>query len=149
MTCHSCEARTYAMNHKDYTKFYELFRENHQAVNKLEGKQVQLTRSISNLTQSRDIIVNQMFKNEDVEKKTDKRLEELTGNDSESWFWTFSNSVDDINELIVSKCVLVSNLKVDIDVLKEQHNQIDKEQEAVRERLMDEFDKKNKEKVTA
>jgi hypothetical protein len=140
------------MGHEDYKKFSNLIRDNFAEDRKLDSRQLQLTREISTLDKVRDLSVNKMFECEDVPNKVDKSLKEITGEDSECWFWTYSKGNELMNEFIVSKCVEVSNIKVDRDVLKARRDQLNKDQDALEEKLMEEFiakQEESKETITA
>ena len=80
-----------------------------------------------------------MFKFEDVSNKVDKELERLTHDDSEGWMCTYGKGLDLVTEKVVSICVLISNSKVDIEVLKERNKALNKEQDALGDKLRAEF----------
>ena len=129
----------YMHENAEYQEFSERIRDTWKQINDIESKQRQHIWDIQALTRTLDTTRTQMFKFEDVSNKVDKELERLTHDDSEGWMCTYGKGLDLVTEKVVSICVLISNSKVDIEVLKERNKALNKEQDALGDKLRAEF----------
>ena len=128
-------------------KYYEhsewiAFRTKMQAiakdVQKLEWKQSHLMTRISNLEFAQDLVMRKKWDLETVTKKTTKVLTELTGDCDECWVWKYDSAEDEIKDLRVSKCLEVASIQSEIILLQHDREVLDKEQDAWRDRLINE-----------
>ena len=129
----------YMHENAEYQEFSDRIRDTWKQINDIESKQRQNIWDIQALTRTLDTTRHQMFEFEDVPKKVDKELERLTHDDSEGWMCTYGKGLDLVTEKVVSICVLIANSKVDIEVLKERSKVLNKEQDALGDKLRAEF----------
>jgi hypothetical protein len=69
-------------------------------------------------------------------------LEEHTGDDGESWFYTYNNAGDEIEKAMIQKCIKVANLAVQWDVLTERIKQLNKDQDKHGDKLVKKAEQK-------
>jgi len=101
------------------------------------SKQCMLMREINNLSASLDLTRRKSWDFESTSKKQDKTLEDLTGDDGESWFWTYHNAGEEIERMMIQKCIKVANLAVQWDVLTERISKLNKEQDKYGDKLVE------------
>ena len=111
----------------------------HDAIHTLEGKVRRTLFDLDALSRARDAVIHQMFKAEDVSSSADKKLMDVTTEDSETWTCIYSKGADLITEKQMELCVKVSNIKVDIDVLRTKIDTLRTEQNALGDKLSKEF----------
>ena len=73
-------------------------------------------------------------------------LEKYTGDCDECWFYTYSSSADQIEELQINKAIQISNHQVDINCHKEKIKILSSQQDDLRDSIIE---KEKKEKETA
>ena len=83
-----------------------------------------------------------------VTDKQEKQLLKMTGVDSECWYYKYDRCKDAINEVRVAKCLEVSAVQAEINLLEHDYKVLDKEQDDCRDRLIKEHQDAAKEQVT-
>ena len=71
-----------------------------------------------------------------LRKSKDKVLEEFTGDDGESWFWTYHNAGEEIEKIMIQKCIKVANLASIWDLLTDDVKRLNKEQDKYGDKLV-------------
>ena len=121
---------------KAYTPKLQAIR---KEINSLGNNQRRLLNKVTDLDLVDDLL---LFKMSDLEgpvtEKQDKQLRKLTGMDSECWYYKYDRCKDVINEIRVAKCLEVSALQSQIQLLEDNYKVLDKEQDACRDRLIKE-----------
>ena len=112
-----------------YQEYTAKIRDAVQEKNRTNAKQCKLLREINNLSASLDLTRHKSWDFEGVEESKDKVLEEFTGDDGESWFWTYHNAGEEIEKIMIQKCIKVANLAVQWDVLTERIAKLNKDQD--------------------
>tara|TARA_R100000152_G_C6714939_1_gene141876 strand:+ start:125 stop:532 length:408 start_codon:yes stop_codon:yes gene_type:complete len=107
----------YNQQSEDISKSWSLHRE-------LESDRRSILRDISALENSVDLVRKQQFKFENTSKKTNKDLEELTGNCDECWYYTFDHGADLIEEYMAQLCKKVNDVTESIAYNKERRNKL-------------------------
>ena len=93
-------------------------------------------RQIVNLQASLDLTRRKSWDFESPSKEVDKVLEDNTGDDAESWFWTYHNAGEEIEKLMIQKCIKVANLAAQYDMLTEQIASLNEEQDKYGDKLV-------------
>ena len=119
-----------------YQEYTAKIRDAVQEKNRTNAKQCKLLREINNLSVALDLTRHKSWDFESVEQDKDKVLEEFTGDDGESWFWTYHNAGEEIEKIMIQKCIKVSNLAVQWDVLTEQVKKLNKDQDKYGDKLV-------------
>ena len=121
---------------KAYTPKLQAIR---KEINSLGNNQRRLLNKVTDLDLVDDLL---LFKMSDLEgpvtEKQDKQLRKLTGMDSDCWYYKYDRCKDVINEIRVAKCLEVSALQSQIQLLEHDYKVLDKEQDACRDRLIKE-----------
>ena len=107
-----------------------------QEKRKVNVKQCCLMRDINNLSAALDLTRRKSWDFEGTSQETDKVLEEHTGDDGESWFYTYNNAGDEIEKAMIQKCIKVANLAVQWDVLTERITKLNKDQDKYGDNLV-------------
>ena len=84
-----------------------------------------------------------------IPEKQEKQLRKMTGMDSECWYYKYDRCKDAINEVRVAKCLEVSALQSQIQLLDDDWKVLDKEQDACRDRLIKEHNDATKDQGLA
>ena len=84
-----------------------------------------------------------------IPDKQEKQLRKLTGMDSECWYYKYDRCKDAINEVRVAKCLEVSAVQSQINLLEHEYKVLDKEQDACRDRLIKEHNDATKDQGLA
>ena len=114
--------------------------------NRTNSKQCMLLREINNLSAALDLTRHKSWDFEGVEESKDKVLKEYTGDDGESWFWTYHNAGEEIEKIMIQKCIKVANLAVQWDVLTEQVKKLNKDQDKYGDKLVEKAEQKEESK---
>ena len=125
-----------------YQEFSKKIRDAYQERNSVNVKQCVTMRSICNLQASLDLTRRKSWDFEDTSGEVDKVLEEKTGEDGESWFWTYHNAGEEIEKIMIQKCIKVANLAAQYDVLTERIAMLNKEQDKYGDELVKEAQEK-------
>ena len=120
-----------------YQEFSKKIREAYQERNSVNTKQCFTMRMISNLQASLDLTRKKSWDFEGTTEEVDKVLEEHTGDDGESWFYTYHNAGEEIEKLMIQKCIKVANLAAQYDVLTERIAMLNKEQDKYGDELVE------------
>ena len=88
----------------------EMWKEANQA----EGEVRRALRRVTRLMLAVDVVRQQQFKHEDVTEEQDKALEELTTDNSETWYAQFDQAGDDIEEAAVAACAMVVEKRAEV-----------------------------------
>jgi len=137
-------AQKYALKQADpkYQQFSADIKDTWQEKRKINGKQCVTMREICQLHHAMDLVRNTSCNLEDTSDKTDKVLEDSTGQDGECWFWTYHNAGEEIEKMMIQKCIKVANLAVQWDVLTERIASLNKDQDKYGDKLVKEAEAK-------
>lgn len=119
-----------------YRAFTDRIRDAVQERNRTNSKQCMELRKIVNLQAALDVTRRKSWDFESVEPDVDKVLEDTTGDDGESWFWTYHNAGEEIEKLMIQKCIKVANLAAQYDVLTERISVLNKDQDKYGDKLV-------------
>ena len=114
--------------------------------NRTNAKQCCLLREINNLSVALDLTRHKSWDFEGVEESKDKVLEEYTGDDGESWFWTYHNAGEEIEKIMIQKCIKVAALASQWDLLTEDVKRLNKEQDKYGDKLVKKHEQKEESK---
>ena len=135
-------------NNEEWKAFSTKMRAIAKDVNRLECKQSSLLAKISDLEFAQDLVMRKKWDLESVTKKTTKVLTEMTGDCDECWFWKYNSAEDEIKDLRIRKCLEISSIQSEINLLKHDREVLNKEQDACRDRLIKEHNDAAKEQAT-
>jgi hypothetical protein len=121
-----------------YMEFTSKIRDAHKEKCRTNGKQCNLMRELNNLSASLDLTRRKSWDFESTSKKQDKVLEDLTGDDGESWFYTYCGAADEIEKMMIQKCIKVANLAVQWDVLTDRIKKLNEDQDKYGDKLVEE-----------
>ena len=119
-----------------YRAFTDRIRDAVQERNRINSKQCMELRKIVNLQAALDITRRKSWDFESVEPDVDKVLEDTTGDDGESWFWTYHNAGEEIEKVMIEKCIKVANLAAQYDALTERISVLNKDQDKYGDKLV-------------
>ena len=119
-----------------YRAFTDRIRDAVQERNRTNSKQCMELRKIVNLQAALDITRRKSWDFESVEPDVDKVLEDNTGDDGESWFWTYHNAGEEIEKVMIQKCIKVANLAAQYDALTERISVLNKDQDKYGDKLV-------------
>ena len=130
--------QAYALKQADpkYRAFTDKIRDAVQERNRTNSKQCMELRKIVNLQAALDITRKKSWDFESVEPDVDKVLEDTTGDDGESWFWTYHNAGEEIEKVMIEKCIKVANLAAQYDALTERISVLNKDQDKYGDKLV-------------
>jgi len=124
--------------HEDYQELVAQQQAHYKDITRLESKQSMLLSKISNLEFAQDLVMRKKWDLESVTKKTTKVLTEVTGDCDECWFYKFDSCEDEIKELRISKCLEISVIESEINIIKFNQKTLSHKQNACRDRLIKE-----------
>ena len=119
-----------------YQEYTAKIRDAHQEKNRTNVKQCCLMRDINNLSHALDLTRRKSWDFEGTSAETDKVLEEHTGDDGESWFYTYHNAGEEIEKIMIQKCIKVANLAAQYDALTERIAKLNKDQDKYGDNLV-------------
>ena len=119
-----------------YQEFSAKIKEAFQERNSVNTKQCSTMRMVCNLQASLDLTRKKSWDFEATPEEVDKVLEEHTGEDGEAWFYTYHIAGEEIEKLMIQKCIKVANLAAQYDVLTERIAMLNKEQEKYGDELV-------------
>ena len=129
-----------------YQEYSAKIRDAHQEKSRTNVKQCCLMRDINNLSHALDLTRRKSWDFEGTSKETDDILEEHTGDDGESWFYTYHNAGEEIEKAMIQKCIKVANLAVQWDVLTERIKELNKDQDKYGDKLVKKAEAKEESK---
>ena len=129
-----------------YRAFTDRIRDAVQERNRTNSKQCMELRKIVNLQAALDITRRKSWDFESVEPDVDKVLEDTTGDDGESWFWTYHNAGEEIEKVMIEKCIKVANLAAQYDVLTERIHVLNKDQDKYGDKIVAKAESKEESK---
>ena len=129
-----------------YRAFTDKIRDAVQERNRTNSKQCMELRKIVNLQAALDVTRRKSWDFESVEESKDKVLEEFTGDDGESWFWTYHNAGEEIEKVMIQKCIKVANLAAQYDALTERISVLNKDQDKYGDKLVEKAEAKEESK---
>ena len=129
-----------------YQEYTAKIRDAHQEKRMVNVKQCSLMRDINNLSAALDLTRRKSWDFEGTSEETDKVLEEHTGDDGESWFYTYHNAGEEIEKAMIQKCIKVANLAVQWDVLTERIKELNKDQDKYGDKLVKKAEAKEESK---
>ena len=91
---------------------------------------------MSGLEHTRGLVVRKAWDFEAPPASHIKILEKYTGDCDECWFYTYSSSADQIEELQVNKAIQIAGHQVDINVIKEKNKVLSSQQDELRESII-------------
>jgi len=125
-----------------YQEFSERIRKAYQAKQRTNVKQCSLLRDINNLSAALDLTRRKSWDFEGTSAETDKVLEEHTGDDGESWFYTYHNAGEEIEKIMIQKCIKVAALASQWDLLTEEIKALNAEQDKYGDELVKKAEQK-------
>ena len=129
-----------------YQEFTAKIRDAAQEKSRVNVKQCCLMRDINHLSAALDLTRRKSWDFEGTSEETDKVLEEHTGDDGESWFYTYHNAGEEIEKIMIQKCIKVANLAVQWDVLTERIKELNKDQDKYGDKLVKKAEAKEESK---
>tara|TARA_R100000406_G_scaffold34923_1_gene23051 strand:- start:36 stop:461 length:426 start_codon:yes stop_codon:yes gene_type:complete len=129
-----------------YKEFSAKIRDAYQERNRVNSTQCFTMRMLCNLQAALDMTRKKSWDFEGVEESKDQVLEEYTGDDSESWFYTYHNAGEEIEKLMIQKCIKVANLAAQYDVLTERISKLNKDQDKYGDKLVAKAESKEESK---
>ena len=105
---------------------------------KINTKQCIAMRQICQLEYALDLIRSKSWEFKCTEESTDKMLYDSTGKDGKGWSWTFQNGAEEIEKLMIQKCIKVANHAAQWDALTERIRVLNKDQDKYGEKLVKE-----------
>ena len=129
-----------------YKEFSAKIRDAYQERNRVNSTQCFTMRMLCNLQAALDMTRKKSWDFEGVEESKDQVLEEFTGDDSESWFYTYHNAGEEIEKLMIQKCIKVANLAAQYDVLTERISKLNKDQDKYGDKLVAKAESKEESK---
>ena len=131
-----CKAHALKEADPKYQNLTTMIRAAHDARNKTQTKQCFTLRMITNLQASLDLVRSKSFDFESTNPEVDKVLEENTGNDGESWFWVYHHGAEEIQKLMIQKCIDVANLAAQYDMHSTRIKSLIEDQEKLGEKIV-------------
>ena len=129
-----------------YRAFTDRIRDAVKERNRTNSKQCMELRQIVNLQAALDVTRRKSWDFESVEPDVDKVLEDTTGDDGESWFWTYHNAGEEIEKVMIEKCIKVANLAAQYDALTERISILNKDQDKYGDKLVAKAESKEESK---
>jgi len=130
---------------KAYTPKLQAIR---REINSLGYKQRSLMNKVTDLDLVDDLLLHKMGDLEGTfSQKEEKQLRKITGIDSDCWYYKYDRCKDAITEVRVAKCLEVSAVQAEINLLEHDYKVLDKEQDDCRDRLIKEHQDAAKEQV--
>jgi len=116
------------MDYKAFSAFldedaaYQATLKNHQelwsGVRSAEVEVRGALRRVTRLMLAVDVVRQQQFKHEDISEEQDKMLEELTTDNSETWYYQYDQAADDVEEAAVAACAMVVEKRAKVTAKK-------------------------------
>ena len=125
----------------EYKAYSDQISQEWERTRDLESKIKSLFRDIFSLSLSRDLIVKQTWKLEEIPSSHTKALEKYTTDCDECWFYNWSHGEECIQSALIDKAVEIGRIKLDIDTIKAKIKVLNENQS--------ELSKKLREKATA
>ena len=125
----------------EYKTYSDQISQEWERTRELERKIKSLFRDIFSLSLSRDLVVKQTWKLEEIPSSHTKALEKYTTDCDECWFYNWSHGEECIQSALIEKAVEIGRIKLDIDTIKAKIKVLNENQ--------DELSKKLREKTTA
>ena len=119
-----------------YQEYTAKIRDAVQEKNRINTKQCMLLREINNLSAALDLTRHKSWDFEGTPTETDKVLEEFTGDDGESWFWTYHNAGEEIEKVMIQKCIKVAALASQWDLLTDDVKKLNRTQDKYGDKLV-------------
>jgi len=125
-------------DHEDWKAYSTKMQANWKLIREYESKQSMLLLKITSLGLAHDLMNRKQGELYEVDKKTTKILQNITGDCDECWFSAYGTCDEEIQQLRINKCLEVSSYSIKIDELKEINTRLDSEQDYLRDRLIEE-----------
>jgi len=131
-------AQKHALKQADpkYQQFSDDIRDTWQEKRKINSKQCIAMREMCQLHHAMDYVRNKSCEFEETTNETDNVLDEATGRDGEGWFWTYHNAAEEIEKIMIQKCIRVSKLAMKWDLLTERIRRLNKDQDTYGDKLV-------------
>jgi len=140
--------QAYALKQADpkYTAYDVKIRDAHSEKRKINAKQCTAMRHICQLNHALDVVRHKSWDFETTSAKQDKVLEEATLTDGEGWFWTYHNAGEEMEKMMIQKCIKVANLAANYDALSERITSLIAEQKKYGDNLVKKAQQKEESK---
>jgi len=102
-------------------------------------------RRVTRLMLAVDVVRQQQFKHEDISEKKDKMLEELTTDNSETWYYQYDQAADDVEEAAVAACAMVVEKRAKVTAKKAEAQKHSTYLNYAREQAREAFNKQQEE----
>ena len=136
-------------NNEEWKAFTPKLQSIRKEINSIGYKQRSLMNKVTDLDVVDDLLLHKMGDLEGtLPEKQEKQLKKMTGMDSDCWYYKYDRSRDVINELRIAKCLEVSALQSQIQLLEHDYKVLDKAQDDCRDRLIKQHNEAAKEQVT-
>ena len=141
-------AQKHALKQADpkYQQFSTDIKDTWQEKRKINGKQCIAMREMCQLDHAMDLVRSKSYDFESSSDKVDKVLDKSTGKDGEGWYWTYHNASEEIEKVMIQKCIKVANLASQWDVLTERIASLNKEQDEYGDKLVKKAEAKKTDK---
>ena len=124
--------------HPDWQAYSTKRQDIHRQINDLKWKQEILLVKITELELAQDLVMRKKYIFENPSKKTTQVLLDVSGDCNTCWYEKFDACEDEIKELRINKCIEISAIQSQINLLKHDSKVLGKEQEVCRDRLIKE-----------
>ena len=129
-----------------YQEYSAKIRDAHKEKSRTNAKQCYEMRMITNLSHALDLTRRKSWDFEGTSAETDKVLEEHTGDDGESWFYTYHNAGEEIEKAMIQKCIKVAALASQWDLLTSDIKKLNQEQDKYGDKLVKKAEQKEESK---
>ena len=129
-----------------YQEYATKIRDAHQEKSRINGKQCYEMTMITILSHALDLTRRKSRDFEGTSKETDDILEEHTGDDGESWFYTYHNAGEEIEKAMIQKCIKVAALASQWDLLTSDIKKLNNEQDKYGDKLVKKAEAKEESK---
>ena len=102
-------------------------------------------RRVTRLMLAVDLVRQQQFKHQEVTEEQDKALEDLTTDNSETWYCQYDQAGDDIEEAAVAACAMVVEKRAEVKDKKIKAREHCELLDFAREQAREAFDKQQEE----
>lgn len=134
---------------KDFKAYSIKIQANWKLIREYESKQSMLLLKITSLGLAHDLMNRKQGELYEVDKKTTKILENITGDCDECWFGAYGTCDEEIQQLRINKCLEVSSYSIKIDELKEINKRFNIRRDNIRDQLLEEHKALTAEKPAA
>ena len=124
--------------HPDWQAYSTKRQDIHRQIHELKWKQEILLMKITQLELAQDLVMRKKYIFENPSKKTTQVLLDVSGDCDQCWFSKFDTCEEEIKELRINKCIEISAIQSQINILNHDSKVLSKEQDECRDRLIKE-----------